>query len=262
MLKLENLTISAKEQDILSGINLELSKGKAVGLTGHSGSGKTTVLKCLMGILPEQCEISGGQILLDGTRIDSLSCRRRRQMNGTVFGFVPQNPMTAFDSRLTIGRQLFETFRIKSGLNPKAAQMQIKDCFSLLNLREADRILESYPSELSGGMLQRIVAASLLIMQPAYILADEPTSALDEENRRSLLKVLNRQKANSGVLLVSHDIEALAELCDYIYVLEKGSMIEEGPADRVLEAPEQPWTQSFVSAGKYQKVEQWQWKEL
>ncbi len=262
MLKLHDLSVSAKGQKLISEINLEVPKGIAVGLTGQSGSGKTTILKSIMGILAGQGQITGGQILLDDKRIDIMSAHRRRQMNGTIFGFIPQNPMTAFDPRLNIRKQLLETLRIKLRLSRQDAEIKIKETFSQLHLSDADRILESYPSELSGGMLQRIVVANLLIMKPSYILADEPTSALDEENSRILLKLLEEQKATSGILLVSHDVEALSTLCEYIYVIENGKMLEEGQTSKVLEEPESQWTQSFVRAFKKPMDEVWQWTEL
>ncbi len=241
---------------------MEVPKGIAVGLTGQSGSGKTTILKSIMGILAGQCQITGGEILLDDKRVDILPARRRRQMNGTTFGFIPQNPMTAFDPRLNIRKQLLETFQTKLRLSRQDAENQIKETFSQLHLSDTERILESYPSELSGGMLQRIVVANLLIMKPSYILADEPTSALDEENSKILLKLLENQKTTSGILLVSHDIEALSILCEYIYVIENGKMLEKGETSKVLETPECQWTQSFVRAYKKPKDEVWQWTEL
>lgn len=262
MLSIQNLSVSTKDHVILSGIHLEIPKGTAVGLTGQSGSGKTTILKSLMGILGGQCHITGGKILLDGKRIDALPARRRRQLNGTTFGFIPQNPMTAFDPRFKIKKQLLETFRLKLGLSQQAAEEQIKAAFSQLRLSDAERIMESYPSELSGGMLQRIVMAYLLIMTPDYILADEPTSALDEENSKTLLELLDQQKSTSGIMLVSHDIEALSTLCEHLYVIENGKVLEDGAAERVLEAPSCEWTRRFVEAYRKSKDEVWKWKEL
>lgn len=262
MLNIQNLSVTATDHELLSGINLEISKGSAVGLTGQSGSGKSTILKSLMGILGRQCYISRGQILLDGKRIDTLSARSRRQLNGTTFGFIPQNPMTAFDPRLKVKKQLLETFYLKLGISHHTAEEQIHATFHKLQLSDVERIMESYPSELSGGMLQRIVVANLLIMKPDYILADEPTSALDEENSKILLDLLKQQKAISGVMLVSHDIEALSTLCDRLYIIESGKILEADTTEKVLENPSCEWTRKFVHTYRKPKSEVWQWTEL
>lgn len=262
MLELHNLTVSAKNQELLHGINIKIKKGAAIGLTGQSGAGKTTILRSLMGILGGKCAITGGNILLDGKQIDNLSPYKRRQLNGTTFGFIPQNPMTAFDPRLKIKKQLNETFYSKLGLSWNCSKEEICQTFMQLNLSDTQRILDSYPSELSGGMLQRVVAAVLLIMEPDYIIADEPTSALDEENSKLLLELLEKQKKSSGILFVSHDIDALAGLCDYLYVIEQGKLIEEGPTLDILRSPSESWTKRFVQAYQKPKDGVWQWKAL
>ncbi len=259
---MENLTVTAKEETLLHGVNLTVKKGEAVGLTGPSGAGKTTILRALMGILAPPCRIIGGGIFLDDVRLDTLPPRRRRQYNGATIGFIPQNPMTAFDPRLRIEDQILETLRIKTGLYGERARVQICRTFDRLQLSDAQRVLKSYPAQLSGGMLQRIAAALLLLMEPAYIVADEPTSALDEENRRVLVHLLQEQKPSSGILLVSHDIQALRGLCDTLVVLAQGRVIQTGATEDVLRFPEHQWTKQFAQAEKQTEEGTWQWKAL
>lgn len=262
MLEIQNLTVAAEEKKLLEDISLQVEKGVAIGVTGQSGSGKTTILRSLMGTLGGRCRITGGKILLDGTQIDTMAPRKRRRLNGTTLGFIPQNPMTAFDPRLKIRKQLMETFFVTGRLSSGEAREAIYQTFARLNLGDTERILEGYPSELSGGMLQRIVAAILMIMQPEYLIADEPMSALDEENSKILLDLLQEQKKSSGIVLVSHDIDVLVALCDYLYVMEQGRLIEEGPTLEVLRSPSQDWTKRLLKA--YQRPEDgvWQWKAL
>lgn len=262
MIKLDHLTVSAGEKTLLTNVCIDIKKGQAVGLTGQSGSGKTTVLKSIMGILGGSCTITGGTIWLDEQPIHQLSNAKRRELAGTTIGFIPQNPMTAFDSRKKIGKQLRETFCLRLFISKHEAEHLADQILMALNFPEPQRIKQSFPSELSGGMLQRIAVGILLALKPDYILADEPTSALDEENARNLIAELEKQKPDAGILLVSHDLEAIKQLCSCLYVMEEGKILETNTVDQVLNHPKQEWTKMFVSA--YQKPDEggWQWKEL
>ncbi|MGL5437652.1 MAG: ATP-binding cassette domain-containing protein [Lachnospiraceae bacterium] len=262
MIRLEHLTVAAKDKILLHDVSLEIRKSEAIGLTGQSGSGKSTILKSIMGILSGGCKIRQGSIWLGDQAIDKLSGGKRRQLAGTTIGFIPQNPMTAFDNRIKIGRQLEETLCLRLGLSKQEADRLADEMMLSLNLEDTERIKHCFPSELSGGMLQRIAVSILLALKPEYILADEPTSALDEENTGILLRELKKQKRNTGILLVSHDMEALRQLCSYLYVIEGGRIVEQDATDKVLGSPEQTWTKMFVSA--YQKPDDggWLWKEL
>lgn len=262
MLQLQNLTVTVDDEELLHDIKIEIPNGSGIGLTGQSGSGKTTILRSIMGILGGRCVISGGNILLDEKRINNLSMSKRRELNGPTIGFIPQNPMTAFDSRLRIGSQLIETFTLKLKLSKNEAEHRIEQVFQDLNLSDVERIKSCFPSELSGGMLQRIAVAVLLILKPTYILADEPTSALDADNSIILLEQLKKQKDTAGILLVSHDIEAIGTLCDKLYVIKDGQIIESGQASDVLQNPAGDWTRQFIAA--YRKPEEgaWTWRKL
>lgn len=262
MIKLDHLTVSAGDKTLLKDVCIEMNKGQAVGLTGQSGCGKTTVLKSIMGILGGQCMVVGGDIWLDEQPINQLSSAKRRQLAGTTIGFIPQNPMTAFDSRKRIGKQLLETFCLRLFISKYEAEGLADQVLTALNFPDPQRIKQSFPAELSGGMLQRIAVGILLALKPDYILADEPTSALDEENARNLIAELEKQQSDTGILLVSHDLEAIKQLCSCLYVMEDGRILETNTVDQVLNNPQQEWTKMFVSA--YQKPDDggWQWKEL
>lgn len=262
MIKLDHLTVTAKDKVLLHDITMEIKKGAAVGLTGQSGSGKSTILKSIMGILSGSCKIRQGNIWLEDWVLNELTGKKRRQLAGTTIGFIPQNPMTAFDSRIKIGRQLEETFCVRLGISKAEANRLADEVMLNLNLEDTERIKQCFPSELSGGMLQRIAVSILLALKPEYVLADEPTSALDEENTQILLRELLKLKSSTGILLVSHDITALRQLCSYLYVMEDSRLIEEDAVDKVLDSPEQAWTKLFVSA--YQEPDDggWLWKEL
>ena len=246
MLKIERLEVKEKSgRCLLKDISMEIPAGQIIGLTGQSGAGKTTLLRSILGMLHTNCSISAGTILLDDVDVSILSRKAHRELCGKRLGFIPQNPMTAFDSRLKIGYQMEETFINRLYLNRDDAKALAKKYLIAVNLKDTDRVLQAYPFELSGGMLQRVSAAMLLAMAPDYILADEPTAALDEENRDLLLSIIQEQMKDKGILFVSHDITALTLVCRNVYVLGAGKIIETGTMDRLLAHPKTEWMKRF-----------------
>lgn len=201
MLKIEQLDVKERSgRYLLKDISMEIPAGHVIGLTGKSGSGRTTLLRSILGMLHTSCHIDAGKILLDDIDLSHLSRKSHRELCGKKLGFIPQNPMTAFDSRLKIGYQMQETFVNRLHLNTSEATDLAKEKLFSVNLKDTDRILDAYPSELSGGMLQRVATAILLGMSPDYVLADEPTAALDEENRDLLLLIMREQMKDKGIL--------------------------------------------------------------
>ena len=246
---------------LLKQISFQIEIGEAVGLTGQSGAGKTTLLKALLGILSGGCQVSGGTIQVDGQSLWALSPRKRRELCGTTLGFIPQNPMTAFDPRLKLGRQMEETLRLRTGVSGKEAVEQAEALLAELGLSQPRRVLDSYPAQLSGGMLQRAAAALLMALHPKYILADEPTSALDAENRTLLLELLEKQRETAGILFISHDVAALRALCGTVYVMEHGMLTEQGTMQELLEHPKQAWTKEYAEANRPASREGWTWTD-
>ena len=170
-------------------------------------------------------------------------------------------PMTAFDPRLKLGRQMEETLRLRTGVSGKAALEQAETLLADLGLSQPRRVLDSYPAQLSGGMLQRAAAALLLALHPRYILADEPTSALDAENRTLLLELLEQQRESAGILFISHDVAALRALCGTVYVMEHGMLTEQGTMQELLEHPKQAWTKEYAAANRPVSREGWTWTD-
>lgn len=202
--------------------------------------------------------------MLDDMEITNLRAKQRRDLCGTTIGYIPQTPMTAFDPRLQIGKQMNETLHIRLGLNKADCREQALAALALVNLKDGERVMESTPAQLSGGMLQRVAMALLLVLKPKYILADEPTSALDIENRDILIQLLKERCSGAGILLISHDVEALNSLCKAVVVLDDGRVVEESTMAQLLEHPVHSWSRAFsqsyskISAGK----EVWKWKDL
>lgn len=262
LLKIKNLSVKGKDHKLLlENISIHLKKGNIIGLTGPSGSGKTTLLKTIMGIFRNNYNVVNGGIYLDEKVLTNLKETARRDVCGKIIGYIPQNPMTAFNPRIKIGKQVEETLCIHLGVKKNMAIQLFLNMLKKLNLNMGERIIESYPSEISGGMLQRIAVTLVLCLKPKYILADEPTSALDEENRDTLIKILSSKKDEMGVLFVSHDIEALKLLCENVFVMESGKIIEQGKMENLLAFPKEKWTKTFSKIYKNSGERRFSWTE-
>ena len=240
MLRLENLSVRRKDSvSLLKNISLDIKKGKPIGLTGASGAGKTTLLKSIMGVNISQIEVSQGRILLDDKPLDQMPLKKRRRICGTCIGYIPQNPMTAFNPRKRVGCQIVETLMVQQSCGKKVAVQKFTDQITLLNLKADWRLLRCYPHEISGGMLQRIALALVLCLEPDYLLADEPTSALDSENKQCLVEMLKGIENKVGLLVVSHDSEVLRALCDEVLFLDKGRLVKNDFWQEILTQPEE-----------------------
>lgn len=260
MLTIDNLQVCGhKNTALLRGVSLVLKKGECVGLTGPSGAGKTTLIKTIMGMDGSELTAVGGNIVLDGQELLGLGAKERRALCGKTLGFIPQNPMTAFFRNAKIGRQMLETYMLHTGCDKNDAKERIGETLKKVNLTDTRRITNAYPSQLSGGMLQRVAMAILIGIEPAYILADEPTSALDRKNRALLLQLLTECK-DAGILFISHDTEAMEALCSTIYVIADGTIIEAQRTAQFFQAPKEGWTQSFVQASNRRREGVNKWK--
>lgn len=263
MLEIKNLTVQVKNgTPILNNVSLSVAAGSCIGLTGASGSGKTTLIKAVMGMYSENLEIPYGEILLEKDDLLNRSWKERRMLCGKVIGFIPQNPMTAFFPHAKIGRQMIETLQMHTGLDKKRTEVLSADVLRQVNLTDTKRVMNAYPGELSGGMLQRITMALILGTKPKYVLADEPTSALDEANRDLLLELLKAYQKNAGILFISHDTEAMKALCSVTHVMEHGRIIETQTTEALFLHPKQPWTKRFAEAACHREEAEWKWIAL
>lgn len=263
MLEIKNLTVQIKSgTPILNNVSLSIETGTCIGLTGASGSGKTTLIKAIMGMHGENMKISHGEILLEKEDLLNRSFKERRLLCGKVIGFIPQNPMTAFFPHAKIGRQMIETLQMHTRSDKKQAEALSADVLRQVNLTDTERVMNAYPGELSGGMLQRITMALILGTKPQYVLADEPTSALDEANRDLLLELLKAYQKNAGILFISHDTEAMKTLCSVTHVMECGRIIETQATEALFLHPRQPWTKHFAEAACHREEVDWKWTAL
>lgn len=263
MLKIEDLSVQDKNASfLLKQVSIDIPDGSIIGLTGHSGSGKTTLIRSVFGMLHEDCHISSGKICTDDVALTDISGKSHRKLCGNYIGYIPQMPMTAFDSRVKIGTQMKETFKQKLHLSSVDAVKLAEEKLWSVNLKDTKRVLNAYPGELSGGMLQRVAAAFVLGMSPQYIFADEPTAALDEENRDLLLAVMRKQMKGKGILFASHDVQALKVLCEKVYVIGKGEIIEQGSMKMLLKEPKSEWMKQFAKVSGSETSDEWKWESL
>jgi ABC-type dipeptide/oligopeptide/nickel transport system ATPase component len=243
-----DLTISGPAGDIVHGISFALERGGALGIVGESGSGKSLTCRSLLGILPPGVHVTGGSIEFDGRDVTNLGYRQWQGIRGTEIGAVFQDPGSYLNPGIPVGRQLVEVLRVKLGMSRREASATAIESLRSLGLRSPELVSLQYPHELSGGMLQRVLIAIALAENPRVLIADEPTTALDVTVQAEVLDVLAdlRERLDLSVILVSHDLAVVAQVCTEIVVLKDGVIVEAGPTARVLADPQHAYTQLLV----------------
>ncbi|MEU4769798.1 ABC transporter ATP-binding protein [Actinosynnema sp. NPDC023794] len=231
-------------------MDLDVSEGEVVGLVGQSGSGKSQTAFSVLGILPEGGRVSRGSILLAGTEVVGLSEKGYRALRGDVVAYVPQEPMTNLDPAFTIGSQLVEPMRLRLRLSRKAAAERALELLRQVEIVDPRRVFHAYPHQISGGMAQRVLIAGAMSCDPRLLIADEPTTALDVTVQAEVLELLRRLQAERGlgVLLVTHNLGVVADLCDRVAVMNAGRIVETGSTEQVLAHPSHPYTRTLIDA--------------
>lgn len=250
LLQLENVSVAIGSAGLLEGVSLRLERGQTLGLVGESGSGKSLTAMAAMGLLPLiGGHVSAGSVRFDGQDLAALSDAQRRALRGRRIGFVSQNPMTALDPVQRIGAQIDVVSRLHLGLSKSAARARTLDLMTQLRIPEAHAVAEAWPHQLSGGMKQRIVIAMALAGDPELIIADEPTTALDVTVQAQIIQILASLVRENGValLLITHDMGVVAQICDRVAVLYAGRLAEEGPVAPIFATPQHPYTTALIN---------------
>ena len=234
---------------ILQDISLSIDAGEFVALVGESGSGKTMTSLAVMHLLPENIRVTGGEILLGGKNISSMREKEFRAISGKEISMIFQEPMTSLNPLIRVGKQIEESGLIH-GMKKDEARKRATELARLSGLLDTERILRSFPHELSGGMKQRIMIASSLMNSPRLLIADEPTTALDVSTQEEIIHILKnlRKERNTAMLLISHDLSVVKKLCTRVYIMYKGRIVESGSTEEIFKNPRHEYTMALVQA--------------
>ena len=230
-------------------VSFTLGKGRILAILGESGSGKSMLLKTILGIQSRAGKVSGEVVMRD-TNLLALSPQARQGTRGSWVSMIFQNPMTALDPVFTVEQQIVETLRRHTDMTKEQARSRALELLELVQIPSPEQRLKSYPFECSGGMRQRIVIALALACNPSLLLADEPTTALDVTVQARVLDLIRdvQQKLGMGVILVTHDIAVAAEIADEVIVMYAGRIVEQGPIREILRDPRHPYTRGLLGA--------------
>jgi peptide/nickel transport system ATP-binding protein len=235
----------------LNRVSLQVNAGEIVGVVGESGSGKSVTAMMAMRLLAEDgYRVTGGELEMLGIDVLAASERQMRQLRGARVSMIFQEPMSALNPTRKIGRQMCEVLRLHQRLSAQAARGKAVRLLQEMQIADADRVMERYPFELSGGMRQRVLIAMAFSCEPELIIADEPTTALDVTVQRQVLRLLQQKARASGtaVLFITHDMAVVSQLCDRVYVMYAGHVIESGASAAVINRPAHPYSIGLLQA--------------
>ncbi|KCB23992.1 dipeptide ABC transporter ATP-binding protein [Bordetella hinzii] len=231
-------------------VSLALDKGEILGVVGESGAGKSTIGNAVIGLLEAPGRLTGGQISLEGRRIDGLPRHEQRKVRGRRIGMIFQDPLTSLDPLQTVESQLVETMQVHLGVSAADGARRAVDMLRQVGIDQPELRVKQYPHQFSGGMRQRVVIALALCCEPEVIIADEPTTALDVSIQAQILDLLRKlcKERQVGMIIITHDMGVIADITDRVAVLYRGKLVEEGPTAKILGDPDHPYTRSLISA--------------
>jgi peptide/nickel transport system permease protein len=254
LLEVRDLTVSVADgPGLVTGVSFALGPGSVLGLVGESGCGKTMTARALLGLLPEGVAVTGGSVWFADRDLAALPERQLRAIRGREIALISQEPMVALDPVFSIGYQLTQPIRRFRGVGRAQARRIAAELLGQVGIVDARRILRSYPHQLSGGMAQRVCIALALTGSPRLLIADEPTTALDVTVQAEILSLLRSlvQARGLSVILVSHDLGVIADLCDEVAVMYAGQVVESGTVTNVLGRPTHPYTAALLGANPH-----------
>ncbi|MFD3237829.1 dipeptide ABC transporter ATP-binding protein [Rahnella perminowiae] len=237
------------EKAAVSGLNLQLRRGESIAFVGESGSGKTVTARSLLGLQDDKARITADRFMIGGEDMLGASQRLWRKIRGSQIGYVLQDALVSLDPLRQIGRQLRDALTASRQTDPKTLSAQVIASLKSVGFPDAQNRLGAYPHQLSGGLRQRVLIASALAGNPSLLIADEPTTALDMTVQKQILDLLQQRRDNGqSLLLISHDLAVVGQLADRILVMHQGKVVEEGPGEKLLTAPDHPYTQQLLAA--------------
>jgi peptide/nickel transport system ATP-binding protein len=253
-LEIRNLSIAFStprgDARVVDNVSLSIGAGEIVGVIGESGSGKTLTALAALGMLPRGARIESGCIVLGGESLLDKIDRERRAIRGDRMAYIPQDAMRSLNPTLRVGVQVGEPLALHRATPWSVAKRKAVELLAAVHLRDPKRRAEEYPHQFSGGMQQRAMIAMGLCLEPQLLIADEPTTALDVTVQAQVLQLVReiRNEHRTSIFFITHDLGVVADLCDRVYVMYAGAIVEEGPVDRIFERPSHPYTRGLLRA--------------
>lgn len=254
LLKVQNLRIELTTRDgiapVIDDLSFDLGAGESISFVGESGCGKSMTALGIMGLLPEKIgRIASGSITFDGEELTTASERRLRSIRGKDISMIFQEPMTSLNPVYSVGEQITEVLRAHQGLSKAAAWNTATELLDAVRIPNAKRRVSDYPFQMSGGQRQRVMIAMALACEPKILIADEPTTALDVTVQAQIFDLLNDLKRQTGtaIIMITHDMGAVAEMAERMIVMYAGRNAEQGPVEQIIEHPRHPYTKGLIS---------------
>ena len=250
LLKLEHVTICYNGEPVVHDVDLELNKGEILGVVGESGSGKSTIIKAIMGLLGNEGMVTEGDIWYKGKNVVDMPEKELRRLLGPEIAMVFQDSGAALCPIRTVGDQIYESMREHERISRKECAERAVRMMAKIGLKDGERVLQSYPFELSGGMNQRVGIVLAMVLRPRLLLADEPTSALDVTVQLQVLREMKklRDMYGTSIVLVTHNIGVVNYLADHVAVMHQGKLVEYGTKEDVLNHPQDAYTKKLIGS--------------
>lgn len=254
LLHIENLktVISSKDGKLVpvDGVDITIPKGKTVGIVGESGCGKSMTAMSVMGLLPNTTHIEEGKILFQDMDLTKLNPKELRKITGDKISIIFQEPMTSLNPVIQVGKQVREAILLHEKVSKEEAKQRVIEIFRQVGIPEPERRYNAYPHQLSGGLRQRVMIGMAMVCNPDLLIADEPTTALDVTIEAQILHLMRQLQKDKGtsIMMITHNLGVVAEICDQVYVMYAGKVVESAEVHELFQNPKHPYTQGLLGA--------------